>query len=134
MDEQQGVIRVNVSVPKALKARMDAVADQANWSAVATAAFEVKVLEIESAVKVEGLDDVVTRMRAEEELSEKADYQNGFAAGRQWAKTEATVRHFRNVYKATADPSSWTWAHVLDEYGMNHGIAHGLYADLHNRN
>jgi hypothetical protein len=95
------VIRVNVSIPQKLKERMDAVAESVNWSAVATAAFEAKLLELESRKKgVKEMRDVVARLRAAAELESNRDYQDGKQAGERWAKVEAAPRQLRRLEKA----------------------------------
>src|SRR5690348_7560381 len=42
----QNAYRLTITVPRAVKEQMDQVAEQVNWSAVATEAFQRKVIEI----------------------------------------------------------------------------------------
>jgi hypothetical protein len=125
---EQGVIRVNVSVPKALKARMDRVADQANWSSVATAAFEAKVLELESQQEVESMEDVIARLKAADELDHSQSYQDGREAGRLWARNAAWPKHLRRLEAMQNHPeydTEWMLAEWVSP--LNPGIAVCLY-------
>jgi hypothetical protein len=111
-ESQQGVIRMNISVPRELKARMDAE-EGVNWSAVASGAFEGKLLEVASKKGVEDMDDVVARMKAAEQLESKEDYKAGFDAGQAWAKETATPKELRRVEKyidrVAAEPTVNWW-------------------------
>src|SRR5262249_17454354 len=69
-----GVVRMNISVPRDLKACMDEV-DSVNWSAVASQAFRAKLRALESRRGVRSLDDVIARLRAAEEVDSDADFQ-----------------------------------------------------------
>src|SRR5262249_3480669 len=95
--EPPGVVRANISVPKGLKARMDAEAASVNWSAVAAAAFEAKLQELASRKEAKTLDDVVARLKAAAELEASADYQDGLEAGRRWARQVARPKELRRV-------------------------------------
>lgn len=50
MAKKPTTYRQIVSIPANLKERMDKVADQVNWSAVAARAFEEKLKELESGI------------------------------------------------------------------------------------
>jgi hypothetical protein len=89
--------RTNISLPRDLKARMDAVKESVNWSAIAAEAFEAKLLQLQSQKEVKGMDDVVARLKAAAELEANEDYQAGLEAGRQWAKEEATPKQLRRI-------------------------------------
>ncbi len=96
MGGKQGVIRVNISVPRELKDQMEAV-NSVNWSGVAAEAFRKKLRELESRKDAKTMDDVVARLKAAAELEGKEDYQAGFAAGERWAKKEATPKQLRRL-------------------------------------
>jgi hypothetical protein len=91
--------RVTISVPQALRERMEAVKGQVNWSAVATAAFEAKLLEIELSKKRGNMSkaDVVKRLKAAAAEDHREDYEDGKAAGRAWAAETATPKELRRL-------------------------------------
>src|SRR5262245_60643039 len=97
MSEQQGAVRTNVSLPRGLKARMDAVKVPVNWSAVAAEAFERKLLELESRREVGNMDEVLARLKAAAALDGKEDYQEGRVAGEAWAKEGARPKQLRGL-------------------------------------
>jgi hypothetical protein len=115
MGESQGVIRMNISVPRELKARMDAE-EGVNWSAVASSAFEAKLLELASKKEVSDMDDVVARLKAAEEFEANEDYQAGFKAGQQWAKSTATPKQLRRLADYLEEGDEW-WD--VDSPGWN---------------
>jgi hypothetical protein len=86
MGKPKNVVLTTVSVPRELKARMKAAGGAVNWSAVATRAFEAKLLELESQREAGSMDEVFARLDAAEELEAKEDYQAGLNAGREWAR------------------------------------------------
>jgi hypothetical protein len=132
MGEEQGAARTTISLPRDLKARMDAVKVPVNWSAVAAQAFEAKLLELASKKGAKGMDEVIARMKAAEKLDSNEDYQKGWAAGERWAKEEARPKQLRDLDKRLG-----AWQHDIEEAlsawtnGMNKGIAHGLFTAIH---
>jgi hypothetical protein len=97
MGEDQGVVRMNISVPRDLKARMDAVKQPVNWSQTAAQAFEAKLLDLEATKEVETMDDVIARLRAAAKQEENEDYQDGLKAGRAWAMEDAKPKELRRI-------------------------------------
>jgi hypothetical protein len=97
MGQLQGFTRTNVSLPRELKARMDAVRSPVNWSAVAVQAFEAKLLELQSSKEVKGMNDVIDRLKAAAELEANEDYQDGFKAGQAWAKQVARPKELKRI-------------------------------------
>jgi hypothetical protein len=81
--------RTTITVPAELKARMDAVDEEVNWSAVACAAFDQKLAEIIKRRGVKDMKDAITRLRASYEKLGSDRYQQGHEAGQEWAKSEA---------------------------------------------
>jgi hypothetical protein len=90
--------RVTISVPAALRERMDAVKGQVNWSGVAARAFEAKLLEIELAKKRGNMskEDIVKRLKAAAE-EDHEDYDDGKAAGQEWAAETATPKELKRL-------------------------------------
>jgi hypothetical protein len=112
--KDQGVIRVNVSVPRALKARMDAVRQPVNWSQVAAHAFEAKLLDLQAKQEVTNMDEVVARLKAAAAQEENEDYQAGLKAGRSWAMEDAKPKELRRIadYIDRAGRENWCWYDV----------------------
>lgn len=104
-----GVFRMNISVPRDLKARMDKVKGPVNWSAVAAQAFEAKLLELESQRReVKDMEEVLARLKAAAAVEENEDYQAGLRAGEEWAKRDATPKQLRRVaIWAQGNRSDW---------------------------
>src|SRR5262245_18902261 len=95
-----GVTRMNVSIPRALKAEMDALESPPNWSAVASAAFRAAVLEAKATMSSPvTLEEAAARLRATEELEGKEAHERGRAAGRRWALCGASARQLRRLDK-----------------------------------
>src|SRR5262245_19653780 len=101
MGEPVNVVRMTISVPRALKARMDA-ADGVNWSAVASQAFEAQLLELTSRMEVKGMDEVIARMKAAQALDDREEYQEGRKAGDRWAKQQARPKQLQRLEQAEA--------------------------------
>jgi hypothetical protein len=98
MNEQEGVIRISISVPRKLKAEMEAVAGTTNWSAVACEAFRAHLLGLAARRRdVETRGEVIARWKAIDELEASDDYQAGRAAGERWARQEARPGQLRNL-------------------------------------
>jgi hypothetical protein len=133
MAGDQGVFRMNISVPRPLKARMDAAGESVNWSATAAAAFEAKLLELEQRKETGGMKEkVLERWRAADELDDSEEYQEGRKLGEEWAQATARPRELRRLEKLAHNESRYDLAGWLSIYsdGMNHGIAWDLYCDL----
>jgi len=104
VSDQEGVIRVNISVPKALKAHMENAGERTNWSAVAVEAFKAKLLQIESEAKgAEQMEDVIKRLKAAQEADANNDHLAGRAAGERWVKTRARPKQLRSLQMAVED-------------------------------
>jgi hypothetical protein len=115
---------MNISVPGDLKRDMDAVAAAVNWSAVAAEAFRAKLLELRATQKGSSMNDVIERMKAAAKLDASESYQDGKAAGTQWAKTQSRPRELKRIEKAIdeyrGDVGEWVG---IANNGSNRGIA-----------
>jgi hypothetical protein len=114
MRKQLGAVRTNISLPRELKARMDAVEAPVNWSSVAAQAFEQKLLELESKKEVGSMDEVIARLKAADELDRKAEYQDGRKAGDRWAREDARPRQLRALSSLRLHG---TVTAILEEFG-----------------
>jgi hypothetical protein len=95
VSEKAGVVRVTISVPREVKAEMDAVAGTTNWSAIATAAFRVRLLSLASQKEAVSMKDVIARMKAAETQDRNEEYLAGRNAGESWVKEHARPRQLR---------------------------------------
>jgi hypothetical protein len=99
--------RTTISVPSELKARMEAVDEPVNWSALACQAFEQRLAEIIKRKGSGDMNDVVSRLRVSKRKLENEQFQAGIEAGRVWAKDEAEagelirLAEWRNAYPGT---------------------------------
>jgi len=126
MGKPKNVVPMTLSVPKELKAKMEAVKTSVNWSAVASAAFETKILELVSKREVKSMDDLITRLKAAAELEANQDYQEGHQMGEKWATGKATPRQLRRL-QAQADDLKCS----LTEW-LNYVAADGMTIELMN--
>src|SRR5438067_2084091 len=99
MSEQDGVIRVNISVPRKLKAEMESAPEPTNWSAIACEAFQSHLLGLKSRREAKTMDEVIARMRAADELEQNQRYQAGHGAGDFWARRKARPSELRAMQK-----------------------------------
>ena len=83
--------RLSISVPDELRERMMPYFQETNWSALACEAFERFLAEKAATKKVADMNDVIERLRASKLKGTDEDYQAGFTAGREWAKSEADL-------------------------------------------
>jgi hypothetical protein len=81
--------RTTISIPPDLKARMDAVDEPVNWSAIACQAFEAKLAEITKRRGAMDMKEVAMRLRVSKRKNEAVQYQEGFEVGRRWAMNQA---------------------------------------------
>src|SRR3954447_17485852 len=90
-------MRTSISVPPDLKARMDAVAEPVNWSAVACRAFESELAEIVKRKGVRDMKDVIQRLRASKRQSDDGLYHRRNDAGVERAKDKAEALHLERL-------------------------------------
>src|SRR5260370_8114024 len=77
--------RTTITIPSDLKARMDAIGEEVNWSAVASRAFEARLAEIISKRGAKKMEDVVTRLRASKNKAQDEAKTRGIEAGEERA-------------------------------------------------
>jgi hypothetical protein len=81
---------MTITVPFALKQRMDAIGDRVNWSAVASAAFERKVAEVSTTKELSDLNEVVQKLRAAKARAEDTAFKDGERAGQRYVRESAS--------------------------------------------
>jgi hypothetical protein len=127
MGRQSGnIFRTTISVPKDLKARMDAAGGEVNWSAVAVRAFEERLAEIASKKQEQTMDDVIQRLRASKMRGDDEAYRQGEEAGRSWAGRYAEAHELKrlaDLYEEAQASRRWDWVEG-DALGIaNHVLA-----------
>jgi hypothetical protein len=131
--------RTTITVPADLKARMEAIEGLVNWSALACQAFEHKLAELIKQRGSKNMTDVVNRLRASKQKLENKQYQDGYAAGREWAKDTAEAQELINLeynrdqlaeawddwWQSPPRPASWRFLACLAK-----GNYHGSNSDV----
>jgi hypothetical protein len=84
-------VRTTITVPPDLKARMDAVEEEVNWSAVAAQAFEQRLAQIIQRQGARDMNDVIDRLRASTKRVADRQYQKGLKDGAEWTGSTADV-------------------------------------------
>lgn len=114
----QNSYRLNITIPQRLKAQMDQLGEQVNWSSVAAEAFQRKIAEVQSGRKRSTKkESIVSRLKAAEKNDPKG-FEAGYKAGAKWAEEKALPRHLRKVEKGVdavfekeiKEGSPWTLA------------------------
>jgi hypothetical protein len=80
---------MTITVRADLKARIDDVKGEANWSAVACRAFEQELAEITRRKGANAVKETIERLRASRRRLNDDRFQEGFAMGQTWAKLSA---------------------------------------------
>ncbi len=83
--------RTTITIPPDLKARMEAVEEPVNWSAIACRAFEQKLAEIIRRKGPKDMAEVIDRLRASRRRHESEQLALGNARGQSWARDQAEV-------------------------------------------
>jgi hypothetical protein len=97
-----------------------------NWSAVASAAFETKLLELATKKEAKGMDEMIARLKAAAALEANQDYQEGYQLGEKWATGKATPRQLRRLQALIDDLK-----HSLTDW-LNYVAADGMTTKLMN--
>jgi hypothetical protein len=117
-------VRVTISIPAGLKARMEAIEEPTNWSAVAAKAFEDEVSQINAKRGFKTMEDAIARLKASKRKSRDADEHIGGFAGRQWAMERAEVDELERLAAAIEgrDWESTFWDTPGDAYGTDEHV------------
>ena len=99
--------RMSIYISDDLKERMDKSADEAeekaNWSQVASRAFEIELGEIVKRKKVKDMNSVVQRLKASKLEFETASYKEGRECGTKWAVESAEYAELKRAYEINPD-------------------------------
>jgi hypothetical protein len=114
MPKPEAAARMNITVPRTLKKEMDAQIN-VNWSAVASQAFQDKLIELKSQMEVTNMDEVVERLRASKQRAESEQYQRGLTEGRDWAKGGAEFDELQNLSAWRQSMNEHDWSIVMHD-------------------
>jgi hypothetical protein len=117
-------VRMSITVPTGLKARMDALEDPPNWSGVASKAFEAELAAIIAQRGAKVMADVVARLRASKQQASDSRYKEGYTAGQEWAKNSADAEELERL-EAVRDRSGYDWDRLFDS-GSRVSDAYGI--------
>jgi hypothetical protein len=108
--------RTTISVPSELKARMDAVDESVNWSAVACQAFELKLAEITKRKGAQNMEQAIQRLKASKRKFEDKRYEEGFELGKTWAMNQAEAEELQRLvnFKSACERDSCGWIGFFD--------------------
>jgi hypothetical protein len=103
--------RTTITVPPDLKARMEAVEESVNWSAIACQAFEQKLAQITKRRGARDMKEVVARLRASKERVGNELYRRGIEVGKAWAMNHAEADELARLseFYRECESSSWGW-------------------------
>ncbi len=110
--------RTTISVPADLKARMEAVEESVNWSAIACRAFEQTLAEITKRRGARNMKEVAMRLRASKRKSETEQYNEGFEAGKTWAMNQAEADELERLVDLR-EKNITNWDVLFDQYDSN---------------
>ncbi|MDO9712389.1 hypothetical protein [Paracraurococcus lichenis] len=101
---------MNISVPDALREKMQPFDDKTNWSAIAAAAFQQ---EVDKLAYLASIDDPVKRRLKQTEMEDNDNAgELAVKAGREWAKHHARMVHLRRLHAASEHISEPTPDHL----------------------
>jgi hypothetical protein len=110
--------RTTITVPPDLKARMDAVEEPINWSAVAAAAFEQKLAEIVRRRGAKDMREAIARLRASKARFVEQEFKQGREAGRAWAMNRAEAAELERL-AAFVERCGLDWDGLFDRAGTD---------------
>jgi hypothetical protein len=95
--------KLNVYVPDDLKARMDGVSGDVNWSEVVRPALQAAVADEEHR-RNRSMDTVIERLRASKQEALRDQETKGKKEGRRWAEDHASYDELRLISKIELGP------------------------------
>jgi hypothetical protein len=90
--------RLSIYVTDELKARMDGVGDDVNWSEVVRPAIQ-RAIAIHQQRRSPSMNTAIERLRASKQEAVREDTDQGAADGRDWAENEAEYRDLVRLSK-----------------------------------
>ena len=107
--------RMNIYVSDDLKERMDNAEESANWSQVASRAFEIELGEMAKRKKVKDMNSVIQRLKASKMEFENVSYREGRKYGIKWAEESADYAELKRAYELDTDDAVFVEAEDDDQ-------------------
>lgn len=134
------MVRMSISVPDELRAKMKALAEPRNWSAIAVRAFKHELEGLAERERERDVLKVITRLDPSYIAAESTAYQAGFAAGEAWARDDAAagdltrlddhvVAMGNNIYRDYEEPEALA-LRVLGHEGVRVGEAEDWWGTI----
>ncbi len=95
--------RMNIYVSDDLKECMDNAEEAANWSKVASRAFQIELGEIAKRKEDKDMNSVVQRLKASKFEFENGSYKEGYEYGKRWAENSAEYAELKSAYVIKTD-------------------------------
>jgi hypothetical protein len=129
----RNTVRTTISIPTDLRARMDKVQENMNWSAIACSAFEIELGRIAARRQVKDIEDVVQRLRASKQESTDQSYNDGFESGQAWAKSKATALELERLtrFRDAMQELEWERCFTSESQASVPKIYEQLYYKMH---
>ena len=104
--------RINLSIPDAVKAEMDALGT-INWSEVARAAFEQQI-HIRKRMELTEMQATIERLKQSKITARQLDAETGRQEGATWAQKIASYRDLKRVGQLELDKERGGFASQVD--------------------
>jgi hypothetical protein len=108
---------------------MEAAEEPMNWSAIACQASEQRVAEITKRRGAKDMKEVIDRLRASMQKHESEQYNEGHAAGQEWAKNKAEAGELILLerWRDSCGPHDWQDCFVTDERSAYSAAEHFVF-------
>jgi hypothetical protein len=116
--------RMTISIPDAVKKRMDRVKEPLNWSAIAAEAFELKLGELARKSKEKTVETVVARLRASKLEHANHRSKEGYEAGVYWATHTAEYDELARLSELNLD--EWFAGQPMAPYSFSNYLAFAI--------
>jgi hypothetical protein len=108
--------RLSIYVTEELKARMDEVGDNVNWSEVVRPAIQTAVATYEHR-KSPNMNTAIERLRASKLEAQQADTIDGKTDGRKWAESDASYTDLCRISEIMEGRDFESLKHAIDPQG-----------------
>lgn len=107
--------RMNIYIFDDLKTRMGKSEESANWSKVASRAFEIELGKLAKLKEEKDMSSVIERLKASKFEFENASYKDGRQYGTRWAEVSAEYPELKHAYEIDVDDSLFVDAEDGDD-------------------
>lgn len=116
---------MSISIPDGLKAKMKAISEPMNWSAIAAKAFEDELKRVSQRDRERDVMEVIERLDPSYIDGESLVYQSGFSLGEGWARDEADATDLQRLDKHAAAMGS----NIYRDYEEPNALAKQIIGD-----